>query len=424
VPAYTVALVIGQLEGGGAEKHCWWLARAFRRLAIPVEVIGIEARPATRARYAELGVPLTLIDGEEIPRRLPAWHPARPFRFARRFVTLRQALARRQPYLVHSFLPYANILVATMRPRTGVSVHVAGHRYAGRAGRLYNASQSAQTLLRSASELHLANSAEVGRFLVEELKIPAGRVAVAVNGIAAEETQVCTGARGPVRRELGLADEDVALGMVCNLWPYKGIDTFQEAFSIARRVHPRLRGFVAGRDVGTLARLEEHSRRLGIAEAFTFLGERSDVCRLLRGFDVLVSASRGEGMSNSVLEAMAHALPVVGSRAAGTAELLDDGRAGLLFEAGDAATSARHLIFLAGSPSERARLGAAAAERAATRFSLDRTVEETLRAYASASRADPAAAEYFTRAADAVAGGSSAAVVADRGGAANRRPSA
>ena len=38
--SYPVGLVIGQLEGGGAEKHCWWLARALRQLHVPVAVFG------------------------------------------------------------------------------------------------------------------------------------------------------------------------------------------------------------------------------------------------------------------------------------------------------------------------------------------------------------------------------------------------
>ena len=397
---FRVGLAIGQLEGGGAEKHCWWLARAFRELGIPVELFGMRAKPATVARYAERGIPVFLTDPPPDLPALPFWSPRRLARFIRRWSDLRRAISRRRPYLVHSFLPYANIVVSSLRPWARIPVHVAGHRYAGRAGRFYNMAQGAQPYMCRSTDLHLANSAGVARFLVDELGLPPGKVAVAVNGIAAEETLSCAGARSPIRRELGLRDDDVAVGMVCNLWPYKGIDTFQEAFAAARMENSRLRAFVAGRDVGGLREMEERSRRLGISSTFTFLGERSDVCRLLRAFDVFVSPSRGEGMSNSILEAMAHSLPIVGSRAAGTPELLDDGRAGLLFDAGDAAAFGRHLVFLAHSPAERLRLGAAAGKRAAEQFSLDRMVEETLRAYAVACARDRAASEYFSGRAD------------------------
>src|SRR5262252_3616424 len=144
--------------------------------------------------------------------------------------------------------------------------------------------------------------------------------------------------------------------MVCNLWDYKGIDTFQEAFGEVMGEHPEIRALVIGRDVGTLAGLEERSRRLSISEEFRFLGERGDVCRLLSGMDVYVSASRGEGMSNAILEGMAHGLAVVGSRVGGTGELLDGGKAGLLFEAGDVKGLAGQMRVLVESPGERERL--------------------------------------------------------------------
>ena len=179
----------------------------------------------------------------------------------------------------------------------------------------------------------------------------------------------------------------------------------QEAAALARDRGARLQVFVAGRDVGTLAGFESESRRLGIAGSFHFLGGRADVCLLLRAFDVYVSASEGEGMSNSILEAMAHGLPVIGSRAAGTPELLGDGSAGRLFDVGDVRGLADALCDLASDPGLRARLGGAAAARARSEFSPERMVSETLRAYAEASRNHPAEKAYFLQKADRAAGG-------------------
>jgi len=108
-------------------------------------------------------------------------------------------------------------------------------------------------------------------------------------------------------------------------------------------------------------------------------------------------------MSNAILEAMAHSLPVIASRVGGCSELLDEGRAGVLFEARDAKALAREMSSLAESPSLRVRLGAAAADRARSRFSLERMVEETLRGYAAACSNDAPAAEYFSSRANALA---------------------
>jgi glycosyltransferase involved in cell wall biosynthesis len=102
-------------------------------------------------------------------------------------------------------------------------------------------------------------------------------------------------------------------------------------------------------------------------------------------------------MSNAVLEAMAHGLAIIGSRAAGTPEMLDEGAAGRLFDVGDWRALANHLYELATEPSERARLGAAAAARVGHVFRPERMVSETLYAYSDACRAHPAEAEFFLR---------------------------
>ena len=66
------------------------------------------------------------------------------------------------------------------------------------------------------------------------------------------------------------------------------------------------------------------------------LGERHDVPELLRAFDVFVLCSRNEGISNTILEAMASGLPVIASNVGGTPELVEHERTGSLFPAGDA----------------------------------------------------------------------------------------
>jgi glycosyltransferase involved in cell wall biosynthesis len=402
-----VILFIGQLEGGGAEKHCFELAAALGALGIGVIVVGTQARPETLSKYAAVGTAVILVGRQPTSEhQLSVTSIGRVRRFAGRWNQFRLELAHRRPVLLHAFLPYANLIALSVRPFVEIPVMVAGHRYAGRAGFVYNLTQAAEVVFCRLCELNLANSRDVAEFLRKDLHLPAARIGIAVNGISFEEAQLCRGQRADVRRELGIQEDEIAVGMVCNLWPYKGIGEFQKAVARVRKegLLP-VRAFVAGRDVGTLAGFEAQNRRLGIADHFRFLGGRSDVCRLLRGFDLYVSASRGEGMSNSVLEAMAHGLAIVGSRAAGTPEMLDDGRAGRLFDAGDWETLAGHLSELILSPTERSRLARIAEDRVRTVFTLERMVSETLRAYSEASRAFPEQSEYFARKAREAAAG-------------------
>ncbi len=80
--------------------------------------------------------------------------------------------------------------------------------------------------------------------------------------------------------------------------------------------------------------------------------------------------SLGEGISNTILEAMATALPVLATRVGGNAELVVAGETGMLVPPGDVPALAQGLVALAGDPQTARRLGAAGRERVEQRFSL------------------------------------------------------
>jgi len=107
------------------------------------------------------------------------------------------------------------------------------------------------------------------------------------------------------------------------------------------------------------------------------------VAEVLRGFDVFALPSLNEGISNTILEAMATGLPVVASRVGGNPELVTDGEDGLLVPPLEPAAWAAALERVLVDPALAARLGEAARHTARERFSLDRTVSRTLQLYRS-----------------------------------------
>ena len=117
------------------------------------------------------------------------------------------------------------------------------------------------------------------------------------------------------------------------------------------------------------------------AEPALFLGIRRDVPALLAACDVLVMASRWEGLGLVFLEAMAAGRPCLATRVSAIPEVVVDGETGLLVPPDDPPALADGLVRLAGDPTLRARLGAAGRARVAERFGLDRMVEETLAVY-------------------------------------------
>jgi sugar transferase (PEP-CTERM/EpsH1 system associated) len=108
-----------------------------------------------------------------------------------------------------------------------------------------------------------------------------------------------------------------------------------------------------------------------VMDRCTLAGEREDIPELMRQFSVFVLPSRAEGISNTILEAMASGLPVIATDVGGNAELVVHGVTGFLVPAGEPAAIAARLREYQGDPALAARHGSAGRQRAVEHFSLD-----------------------------------------------------
>ncbi|MEQ9462271.1 MAG: glycosyltransferase [Haliea sp.] len=119
----------------------------------------------------------------------------------------------------------------------------------------------------------------------------------------------------------------------------------------------------------------------GLEDCVWLAGDRDDIPELLACMDVFVLPSLGEGISNTVLEAMATGLPVVATRVGGNPELVEDGVTGLLVPVGDAQTLAKAMLGLVDDPARCELMGRAAVARIQTDFDWERTVAAYLQVY-------------------------------------------
>jgi glycosyltransferase involved in cell wall biosynthesis len=112
----------------------------------------------------------------------------------------------------------------------------------------------------------------------------------------------------------------------------------------------------------------------GVAHLAWLPGKRGDVAEIMRGLHAFALPSLSEGISNSILEAMASSLPVVATAVGGNADLVLQGQTGHIVPPADPQAMALRLMALAADPQLARSMGQAGRQRAQTTFSLQAMV--------------------------------------------------
>lgn len=239
-------------------------------------------------------------------------------------------------------------------------------------------------ILRPLVGRYIAVSRDLAQWLVGTVGVEPGRVEQIYNGVDAARfhpREEGFRAVGPAGFFTG---SEIVIGSVGRMVAVKDHLTLVRAFvelvggSAALRRRARL--IIVGDGPARaecLALLAESG-----AELLAWLpGERDDVPDLMRTFDVFALPSLGEGISNTVLEAMATGLPVVATRVGGNPELVEDGVTGALVPVGMHRALADALRVYVDDVALARRHGATARRRAEERFSLDAMVASYLAVY-------------------------------------------
>ncbi len=199
--------------------------------------------------------------------------------------------------------------------------------------------------------------------------------------------------REAVRAELGLAPDDIALGVVAMLSPHKGQADAIAALARVRETRADARLVLVGSakwqtaatthdNAGYADELQRAAAALG-SDAVIFTGERDDVPALMAALDVVLVPSWHEPWGRSVIEAMAAGTAVIASAVGGPTESIDHGHTGLLVEPRNADALAQAVLELAGDP-ERRRALADAARAGVDRWRVERHAAAVLDVYREA----------------------------------------
>lgn len=227
----------------------------------------------------------------------------------------------------------------------------------------------------------IAISAAIARFSVEVEGAPAGRTHTVRYGLEPAGMEVeREAARAALRAELALPEDALLLGMVCRLVEQKGIRYAIEAFQRIAADFPAAHLVIAGEGPQREA-LVAQAAGLGVADRVHFLGWRTDAAAIFAALDIFLMPSLWEGFGLVLLEAMAQAVPVVGSEVSAIPEVVAHGETGLLCPPRDVAALAEALGELLDDPARRRQMGQAGRARLESHFNPARMVEETATLY-------------------------------------------
>jgi sugar transferase (PEP-CTERM/EpsH1 system associated) len=177
------------------------------------------------------------------------------------------------------------------------------------------------------TEAIFAVSQQLRTDLVTHIGIPVDRIQVLYNGVDLDRFGSLH--RDPIRQQLGIDNDTIVIGSVGRLVAVKNYALLLRA--IHRLGDSRLILMLVG-DGPEREALESLAQGLGIKGRVRFLGHRDDVPGLLGAMDIFVLPSLSEGMSNTMLEAMASQVATVASNVGGAAEIIRDSSNGMLFE--------------------------------------------------------------------------------------------
>jgi sugar transferase (PEP-CTERM/EpsH1 system associated) len=202
------------------------------------------------------------------------------------------------------------------------------------------------------------------------------RISVIHNGVDCKRYRPDADVRARLRRELNLSEEDLCIGCVGNLLPIKGHMTLLHALRELELRSNRWQLLLIG-DGSERSQLEAFvGAHRDWKHRVKFLGTSTRVPELLNAMDVYVLPSMYEGISNSLLEAMATGLPVLATSVGGNPEVVIDGESGLLFPSRESGKLASLLVRSSEQTELRLKLGAGALRRVREEFSIDSMVQK------------------------------------------------
>ena len=309
----SILLLTRSLDVGGAQQQLVELAIGLRERGHLVKVAVFYGGAPLVKTVESAGVPV--VDLHKSGR----WDVAR---FLGRAISL---VRRLHPDVIYSILGDANIVAALVKPfapRAALVWSVRNSAFDKSVNHwLSKAGFKGEAALSRSPDAIIANSS-AGRDFAISRGFPADKMKVIPNGIDTDRFRPDALLRRQQREELGLRDDEIAVGVLARLNSTKDYPTFLRAAARVAEAIPNAKFLCVGGGP-ELERLQQLVRELGIWERVIFAGE-IDAPSALNAFDIACSPSATEGFSNAIAEAMACGLPCVVTDVGDSAAIVGD----------------------------------------------------------------------------------------------------
>ncbi len=350
-----IALVITELQVGGAERCCVQLATGLGRDKYdPVVYSLLAAPPEDRASLVhELqasGIPVHFLGAR-------SW-----LSLPRTILSLRRHFLRQRPDLVQGFLFHANLVAALAAWLANVPCMMSGIRVAEPRGWHLRLARWADRFVTN----HVCVSQAVAEYSRTAGRLPSQKIVVIPNGVDLRKFSDST----PIDlQELGVPAGRRAITFVGRLDAQKGVGWLMH---LASRIFAqcKLHDLLVVGQGPDRELLEQIVRELRIGPRVRFAGWQADVPAILAASDVLVLPSQWEGMPHVVLEAMAAGKPIVACDVEGVRELLGEGAEKQIAPRGDAEAFLNRLSSILDDADLAAKLGTQNHRRVADQFAI------------------------------------------------------
>ena len=362
---YNALQLIGSFHQGGSERQAVQLTRLL------IESGRCNVFVATLQREGVLLEEINRLGLREVPEfRLNSFYDLHTARQVGRFA---RYLRKHEIDVVHTHDFYTNVFGMAGAALARVPVRIASRRES-------SVRPESQRLVERgayrAAHAVVANCEDVRQQLIRE-GVPARKVRTVYNGLDVARVQPAQRDRHEILKAFGLPEHarfvTIMANMRAHVWNpepacYKDHPTFLRAAKLVHDSVPDAAFIIAG-EGELMQATQELARSLGIADRTFFIGRCQDVGSVLSIADVCVLSSIAEGFSNSILEYMAAARPVVATDVGGAREAVVHGETGYVIPAGAHDQLAHHVIELLSDPESARSMGEAGRRRVNEKFS-------------------------------------------------------